>query len=989
MKRLILLLFTLLTCLGTWAKELQTFPVWIGNTQLSAEHIRVEESSYVVVGFDILKEGMMTYYPPTNKLTLHNASFSAIYDTYEYVIKFTDTGILELDGSNTITATNDCVTATANLTVQGSGSLQCTSNNCGFYMTEGACLTINACTVNAQGMWGISGNSTNERLLINNANVSAKGSNGSICDFNYSGYGNGVQLTDASYAAPEGATFKSSKAAVCDASGNVITETVVIRANYTDRTGAIYGIKMMNGGMKAVVVDYLHDFPINNLVIPPSISIDDKDYEVAAIGISAFSGCTLLNSVTIPETVTSIGSGAFYDCKNLTTVVVQNPKPVVIESNTFGLSSQAGNATYEKTLVVPIGSGQRYKNANYWKQFQTMQCYSIIDGCRYDEDGAGGAKIVACQSAATSFAIPASITVGGVPYPVTSIGKMAFSYMYCQNLESVTIPSSVQSIDAMAFLCSTLRAISIESGNTVYDSREGCNAIIETATNTLIRGTPSTIIPSTVSNIGKAAFALCGNALTRITIPASVVSIGDEAFMSCNLTTVSVKAKVPPTLGKNVFDNDVYTYATLKVLNSTVYQMMPGWKDFQHIEGAATTTSGDFIFAYDSNSLEAELVGYTGTAATVVIPKTISLGGNRYRVTSIGMMGLLNGPFVPNTTMRQVSIPTTVKIIGPYAFCMCKAITSINIPSSVNALYATSFNRCDALSSISVESGNTVYDSREGCNAIIETATNTLLKGLATSVIPSTVTSIGDMAFMGVNLTSISIPKNVKSIGMDAFQDCRNLGSVTLHNGLEYIGDNAFMGCSKLEAVTIPHSVKSIGDAFINSGLKEIDIPNNITSLSDYAFDRCDHLKSVTLSSTMTNIGTSAFRYCEELRTIKVKATTPPAMGDRVFGKFVNGEDEFGIYTGATLYVPKGCAKAYRSADIWKNFTHIEEFEDVLLGDINSDGMVDITDVVALVNYILNPSNGNFNMEASDFDNDRTISISDVVGLVNLILSNQ
>ena len=139
----------------------------------------------------------------------------------------------------------------------------------------------------------------------------------------------------------------------------------------------------------------------------------------------------------------------------------------------------------------------------------------------------------------------------------------------------------------------------------------------------------------------------------------------------------------------------------------------------------------------------------------------------------------------------------------------------------------------------------------------------------------------------------------------------------------------------------------------------------------------------------MTNIGTSAFRYCEELRTIKVKATTPPAMGDRVFGKFENGEDEFGIYTGATLYVPKGCAKAYRSADIWKNFTHIEEFNDVLLGDINSDGMVDITDVVALVNYILNPSNGNFNMEAADFDNDRTISISDVVGLVNLILSNQ
>ena len=315
--------------------------------------------------------------------------------------------------------------------------------------------------------------------------------------------------------------------------------------------------------------------------------------------------------------------------------------------------------------------------------------------------------------------------------------------------------------------------------------------------------------------------------------------------------------------------------------------------------------------------------------------------------------------------MQRVNIPSTVTVINPYAFY-----------------------ECTALIGITVESGNTVYDSREGCNAIIVTATNQLFQGCGTTVIPSTVTSIGDDAFAYTNLTSISIPASVKSIGMGAFTYCQDLESVTLHYGLEQIGDYAFMHCDKLEAVMIPLSVKNIGKAFLDSGLKQVVVPNSITTLDDYAFDGCNKLTSVTLPSTLTSIGTKAFRRCATLRTIKVKATTPPTMGVQVFGEYDEDEyeDEFGIYTEATLYVPKGTVAAYRSADVWKNFTYIEEMEEVMAGDANSDEVVNIADVLAIIDYILGRSTNDFDIDAADMNNDGLITIADAVAVVGMML---
>ncbi len=196
-----------------------------------------------------------------------------------------------------------------------------------------------------------------------------------------------------------------------------------------------------------------------DIIIPSSVTCDAVTYTVTSIGGYVFLNCRSLTSVTIPNSVTSIGEYAF------------------------------------------------------------------------------------CSSGLTSVTIPNS---------VTSIGYEAFNY--CSDLTSVTIGNSVTSIGTLAFSqCRRLTSIVVENGNSVYDSRNNCNAIIETATNTLIEGCKNTIIPNSVTSIGVVAFYGCYS-LTSVTIPNSVTSIEEYAFANCSgLTAVTIEADTPPTIGRCCF----------------------------------------------------------------------------------------------------------------------------------------------------------------------------------------------------------------------------------------------------------------------------------------------------------------------------------------------------------------------------------------------------------------------------------------------------
>ena len=302
------------------------------------------------------------------------------------------------------------------------------------------------------------------------------------------------------------------------------------------------------------------------VVIPAKVYVGSTELTVTSIGAGAFSGCSNLTSVTIPEGVTSIGNYAFYGCSNLTSVTI--PESVTnIGSWAFSYCSGLTSVTIPEG-VISIGGG-------------------AFLGC----------------SGLTSVTIPES---------VTNIGDWAFCG--CSGLTSVTIPEGVTSIGDYAFRgCSGLTSISVESGNPVYDSRNNCNALIETATNTLIAGCNNTIIPKGVTsignnaflgcsgltsvtipegviNIGAGAFAGCSN-LTSVTIPEGVTSIGNYAFYDSGLATVTSLIKDPFEIDSNVFSNwdtsigEEITSATLYVPAGTKekYEATSGWSQFQNI----------------------------------------------------------------------------------------------------------------------------------------------------------------------------------------------------------------------------------------------------------------------------------------------------------------------------------------------------------------------------------------------------------------------
>lgn len=200
------------------------------------------------------------------------------------------------------------------------------------------------------------------------------------------------------------------------------------------------------------------------------------------------------------------------------------------------------------------------------------------------------------------------------------------------------------------------------------------------------------------------------------------------------------------------------------------------------------------------------------------------------------------GNVVIPSTVTFANVTYNVTSIKGGAFFDCHKVTSVTIPKSVTNIGNYAFYGCSGLISIAVKSGNTTYDSRNNCNALIETSTNTLIAGCKTTVIPNSVTSIRDNAFSGCSgLTSITIPNSVRRIENHAFSVCTGLTSVTIGNGVTSIGNYAFSRCPGLTSVTIGNSVISIGSGAFSdcSGLTSVTIPNSVTSIGEYAFCDC------------------------------------------------------------------------------------------------------------------------------------------------------
>lgn len=586
-----------------------------------------------------------------------------------------------------------------------------------------------------------------------------------------------------------------------------------------------------------------------------------------------------------------------------------------------------GQISYDEAAAV-TDLGESFHNNWQIKSFDELQYFTGLTSI--------GERAFSLCNSLTSVTIPNSVTSIGnsafydcsslasvtIPNSVTSIGNSAFSG--CSNLASVVIPESVTNIGEWAFNGTSLTSITIPSSV----SR------IETCAFQNCHSLTSVTIPNSVTRIGGYAFANCSG-LATVTIPSSITTISDHAFAGCTGLTeirsyiekyIYVNPKCWIDVNKNI---PLYVPAGTKA----IYESNEGWNVFTnivemgdetpqdpsiikfadtHVKAICVEnwdTNGDGELSYD------EAAGVTDLGQVFYSNKDItSFDELRYFT---GLTSISEKAF-SWSSLKTVTIPHNVVDIGQQSFGGCMGLTSITIPKSVKTIGNIAFY-CNWLTSIVVEDGNTVYDSRDNCNAIIHTATNELVQGCANTIIPNSVTSIGTAAFWGCEkLESISIPSSVTTIGTGAFADCYSLTHISIPSSVTTIGVQAFQSTG-FSSIDIPSSVTSIGkSAFTNCHLTSVTIPSSITSIEQGTFYYCESLASVTIPNSITSIGMNAFQFCSSLSSITSHIGIPRAIDNSVFSNLP--ED-------VTLYVPAGTKAKYEATDGWKNFKNIVEME--------------------------------------------------------------
>ena len=545
-------------------------------------------------------------------------------------------------------------------------------------------------------------------------------------------------------------------------------------------------------------------------------------------------------------------------------------------------------------------------------------------------------------SGLTTANIPSSVTYNSVTYSVTSVGYAAFSE--CSSLTSVTIPNSVTAIGLFAFSgCSSLPVIN--------NCRYADTYLVEAVDKTL---SSYTIKEGTIF-IGDYAFSNCSS-LTSITIPNSVTNIGDLAFSNCSSLPVINNCRYADTYLVEAVDKTLSSY-TIK--EGTIF-----------IGGDAFNRCTDLTSVTIPNSVTS-IGGYAfsncSSLTSITIPNSVtSIGGGAFSncssFTSIHITDIAawcaisfggaaaNYPlnlYLNETLVTDLVIPNSITRIGNWTFNRCTGLTSVTIPNSVTSIGDYAFNRCTGLPSVTIPNSVTSI----GLCAFSDCSS------LTSITIPNSVTNIGGYAFSNCSsLTSVMIPNSVTSIADYAFEDCTGLisfdvaadntnyssiegvlfnkgkttlvqypggkhGAYVIPNSVTSIGNRAFHGCSGLTSIELPNSVTSIGDGtfWYCSGLTSVTIPNCVTSIGWRAFSDCSSLTSVTIPNGVTSIGDYAFAYCRSLIAIYNYAITPQEINATVFGGSILEVDK----SVCKLYVPSGSINAYKTADVWKEFSNI------------------------------------------------------------------
>ena len=773
------------------------------------------------------------------------------------------------------------------------------------------------------------------------------------------------------------------------------------------------------------------------LQIPDSVSYNGETYSVIAIESNAFNCCYGLTSLQIPNSVISIGEGAF----SMTPWYDSQPEGLVY----------AGMVAY------------RYKGT-----MPTSTSIVLKEGCK----GIAGKAFEGCTGL-TSITIPVT---------VKSVGKQAFSD--CTGLTSVTWNAKdvrscgslfgSTSIKTIVFgddveyipgwLCYGLTSLYkvtigksvITMGQEVFNGCSGLQTVIWNAKHFNNRNggyyydylfepfhfTTGISVFRFGDEVEHIPNNLCKGltCLTAVRISKSVKSIGYNAFSGCTGLTSVVWDAIncndiySPFQGLSgiktfIIENDVERIpggVCSGMTGLTKVNLIGG--SLREVGGGAfsgcTGLTGVYVKGlapwcrinfndYSANPLYyAQNLYNNGNKVTkLTIPSSVdSIGSYAFygyndltsltignSVTSIGASAFSNCTGL----MGELTIPNSVTEIGYNAFSGCTGLTFLNlgnsleklsgfsgctgligeltIPNSVTLIGSSAFSNCTRLTgALAIPNSVTEIGYDAFCNCT----------GLTSLALGNSVARIGGSAFEGCSgLTgALTIPNSVTEIEYDAFQDCTGLTSLTLGSSVKEIGGEAFSGCTGMTgALNIPNSVTDIGnEAFYNcSGFTSAKIPNSVTYLGSYAFYNCNGLESLTISDSLIRIRDKTFYNCRNLKNIYTGLNPENVeLGDEIFNYVPTRT--------CVLHVKDVYKSLFEMAYQWKDFWNIvgdySGISDYVPGDVNGDSVVTAADVTALYDIMLN--NDSSHVVNGDQNGDGEITAADVTAVYDVLLGS-
>ena len=614
------------------------------------------------------------------------------------------------------------------------------------------------------------------------------------------------------------------------------------------------------------------------------------EYAFYISGRDALSVISGLTSILLPTTITSIGNNSFTFCSSLKSISI----PASVTQ--IGLAAFVGCSA-----IIHVDPA----NPNY----------SSVDGVLYD------------KVKTTLLQCPVSIA-GNYDIPSTVNSIASWGFCFCNNLTSINVPPSVESIGIYAFT-SCSGKINIDPTNKNYTSLDG--VLFNKTASTLIQCGTSTSgsysIPSSVDSIGDNAFYNC-NLMSSVSIPSSVISIADYAFYNCSgLASITVNSR-PVSLGSSYSAFYQVNTGTC-ILNvpfgtKSLYQSAVGWSSFINIvedrhglilgtnkgilssEAGSTTSikiSTNDAWSAVSNQSWLKVSPENGTGNDTIV---VTADANPSPDNRIAMITVTEEGIQPQTiTVTQAGIPSSIKIsAGKLSTVLTVTeqnnMINLKITGSMDASdFKTLRDNMPDLTFLDISEVNIVaYNGPLGtanwittypANRIPDYAFNNNLSSLKLTLktvkLPTTINAIGDYAFYLCDaLTEIIIPNSVTYIGAGSFGSCNKLENVILPFQLTSIESQAFTGCG-FSKITIPNTVKTIGQfCFSNcKNLRSINIPNSVTTISGSAFESCFTLTDLTIGNSVTYIGNSAFSNCSSLTSV-VLPNSVTTLDGSVFG---------------------------------------------------------------------------------------------------------